>query len=410
MVKANLISGKRYQNGSIIQSKDGWNPDDYKDYRMNSPVLGVVLVVYPSDHPSNKSARDDNKQRGYYWAADIRVLNDGLEGTNVIPNVVIPPSGPSGVDNFSQNLPKPTSCMLDGSRLSSSMSDLDADKLDGDRCLVQFIGGKYNQAVMTHWMPHPANRQDPSTGGNAEGALDQGSPTLMRRQGTTLAVSDRGSLFVDTNGANSKVVGKAAGYERASSVNGGDIQVDVKTTSKFEINFNTPVEGENEPSLLQTNPPVSEVAPEEREDDRTRLYLDKDYIEAIAGEVVKIISNNSNIELTPGPTGKLLFGNVDSTENMVLGQQWKSQMEEILDMIVSITDRLALHTHPTGTGPSGPPTAPDSNDLAASAGYIRDELIPILGNALSNYIFGSAVAPVELDTGEQEDETGEDAP
>jgi hypothetical protein len=401
------LGRKRYQNGSIIQSKDGWNYDDYKDYRMNAPVLGVVLAIYPSDHPTNISARDRADQRGYYWAADVRILNDGLEGTNVIPNVTIPPNGASGVDNFSQDLPKPTSCMLDGSRLTSSMSNVDADNLDGDRCLIQFIGGKYNNAVMTHWMPHPANRQDPSTGGHTFGSIDQGSPTLLRRQGTTLAVSDEGSIFIDTNGANSTIVGKSSGYERVRGDIGGDVQIDVKASSKFEINFNTPVEGENEPSLLQTNPPVGEISPEERLDSQTRVYLDKDSILAIAGEVIRLQSNNNDIYVMPGPESSIYLGDGTSEENMVLGQLWKTMMNSLMETVKTLMDTVLSHTHPTGTGPSGTALPPAPTDIPQMVSDVQT-LIDDIDTVLSDYVFASKEVPV-IDEDERETETGEDA-
>lgn len=45
---------------------------------------------------------------------------------------------------------------------------------------------------------------------------------------------------------------------------------------------------------------------------------------------------------------KVMIGNLDANEPLVLGNKWKEIMEEILDILIT-------HTHPTGTGPSGPP-------------------------------------------------------
>lgn len=45
---------------------------------------------------------------------------------------------------------------------------------------------------------------------------------------------------------------------------------------------------------------------------------------------------------------KVMIGNMDANEPLVLGNKWKEIMEEILDILIT-------HTHPTGTGPSGPP-------------------------------------------------------
>lgn len=400
------LSNKRYQDGSIIKSSDDWTESDYADYSINYPVLGVVLEVYASDHHKNKSSRDSALLRGYYWEADVLVVNDGTEGQTVLPHVVIAASGPSGIDNFSQDLPRPSSFLVDGSVYKGSLSGVDPDKLDGDRCLVQFIGGKYNQPVMTSWMPHPYNRQDPSTGGFAPTALSQGRPHLHRRNGTTLSVSNEGSIFIDTNGADSKVVGKPEGYIRESRVGGGDVQVDIKGGKRFEVNFNPPVQADNEPSLLQMNPPPSEISASERSTEKTSLYLDQDYISLIAGEVVKIIANNNDIVLTP--YGNLFFGNDESTENMVLGQSWKTMMTSLMDTLIELIEFLKIHKHSTGTGPSGGILPPE---LAGLTGLINDDIQPLIDDIddiLSDYIFGSKETPEEEITA-REIEAGEDA-
>jgi hypothetical protein len=56
---------------------------------------------------------------------------------------------------------------------------------------------------------------------------------------------------------------------------------------------------------------------------------------------------------------KTYIGKIDN-ENLVLGQEWKKMMEKLLDILIN-------HTHPTGTGPSGPPIqAPDLKQVKST--------------------------------------------
>lgn len=288
------MSDPRYLDGTVQQSSHDWDPADYRDLDISYPVLGLVLAVYAPDHPQNNSSLKNADQRGSYWEADVLILNNGLVGDDIIPHVVIAPNGPTGAWDYCQDIPTPCSQMLDGSEYRGTLSNIDVDKLDGDRCVVQFIGGKYNQPYMSSWYPHPANVTDPSTGGFASRAIDQGTPLRRRYKGVDVTVTPEGNVYIDTNNSGSVIVGQPGGYVREQRDPGGHIQLDVKNTKKVEINFNAPAPDSNlEPSLPQPNPSPAGSFSALRAEDDTKFYMDKDFIQAVAGQVVELLSQAS---------------------------------------------------------------------------------------------------------------------
>ena len=67
---------------------------------------------------------------------------------------------------------------------------------------------------------------------------------------------------------------------------------------------------------------------------------------------IKMLTNNELIINSKYETRinslKTMIGKLDANEPLVCGNLWKDMMEELLDILIK-------HTHPTGTGPSGPP-------------------------------------------------------
>lgn len=368
---AKLLDGTTAQSGHVR------NSGDYSHERINYPVLGVVLNLYPSDDAANnKSAIATHNGRGTRWEAEVLILNDGMDSYWTVQNAVILPNGPTGIDDFCEELPRPCSQMIDGSKFKSSMASIDPSKLDGDVVIVQFLGGKITQPIITGWFPHPSNFTDSSTQGFKEGTLAQGKRVLKRNNGVEMAITPAGSVYLDTNKSGSSVIGSESGPSRKLNARGGDVKVNVKPGRTCEVNFNPSVPTPTtEPSLPQKNPP-DPASP--RETANSRMTLTKDDVEAVAGQVVRIIAKQLDIVLSPA--GNLYMGDEgDADENMVLGQVWKSLMTRVLTA-------LSTHTHPTGTGPSGPPI---------QASSFSDEIAD-LPDCLSDFIFGQKVSPTGL--------------
>jgi hypothetical protein len=63
----------------------------------------------------------------------------------------------------------------------------------------------------------------------------------------------------------------------------------------------------------------------------------------------------SGIEKTNGNGNQIALG-LNASQPLVLGNELKDKLESFMDAVTEAFDYAAFHVHPTGTGPSGPPT------------------------------------------------------
>lgn len=79
------------------------------------------------------------------------------------------------------------------------------------------------------------------------------------------------------------------------------------------------------------------------------------------------IDKDGNVRVKPAPGKDVFIGDQGATENLVLGQLWKTMMTTVLNAI-------ATHIHPTGTGPSGPANnaATYTNEVAGLINILSD--------------------------------------
>jgi len=349
-------SGSQMQGGLVHQKAD------YKHENIPYPMVGVVLEVFSSDHPANVVAQATQDRRGSAMQARVLIVRDGAEAPLILPHVMIMPPSGSGADDYSEELPKPTTGTTDGSEYRSDLYGIPPNKLNGDWCVVQFIGGSIHQPVMMGWFPHPANTRDPLTSQGLTGNLIQNRRYAKRIQGTTVAVTSKGSVFLDTSNANQPLnTHKTA---RETSPIGGDIRLTVKQDKEFEVNFNPPVFEVNadrspvEPDLLHEF-----KIPQTRKATATSLLMSEDFINAVAGKVVNMQASEN-----------IYFGGDTASENFVLGQELKTLLQDILTALIT-------HVHPTSFGPSGPgSTTQELTDALSSVN---------LNEQLSDWIFGT---------------------
>lgn len=365
----------RSGDGTVSQSGLMQQPGDYDHERLYAPVVGVVLNVHWSDDPLNASAKPFPDQRGSQTTCDVLAIGHGNDNPWIIPNVTVLPEGPSGVDDFCEAIPRPCSQMTDGSTFDSRLSNIDYTKLDGDYCVILFIGGSIEQPVMIKWWPHPGNRQDPATLGfpvqtpsqgqtNAQ-TLSQGRRYFRRYRGLKYTITDQGSFFADTNESNSSFTGAEGGPDRNPSDDGGDIQIDVKKNRQLQVNFNPPVAlPKTQPSLPQPNPPQGEDA---RATDRTTVTYDKDLIRLLAGKVIEMITSDDYIDLH-AKTKVRVHGD-DNSDTVLLGDTDPSNMDHALkaetfrdNFYNKLVYAVIHHKHGTPVGPTSEPT-PDPNPL-----------------------------------------------
>lgn len=374
----------RTPNGTILQSMHQRNAGDYQHRNINYLIVGIVMKVFPSDHPNNQSATHTQSRtlkHGCQAECEVLVKFAVNDDPWLIPNVVILPRGASGIDDYSEELPRPATQMIDGSQFNGDLKGVDPSKLDGDLCVVGFIGGNRAQAVMLSWYPHSYNRTDPATSNVLDnGFLNQGRRMFRRYRGAKVTITNTGSLYLDTNESNANTTGTQAGWKRALKDDGGDIQVDVKPSRQVQFNFNPPVAvTEQDPSVpspvntngYDDNNPAKPAST--RATTATAVTLDKETIQMIAGEVARIITNNANIEIHAKT--KVTVKGDDSTDSVILGDDNPSNCDHAINGETFFAGRydplvqfVLNHIHPSAVGPtdkaSGPPPFPDPHQTA----------------------------------------------
>jgi hypothetical protein len=237
------------------------------------------------------------------------------------------------VDNYHEEIPRPSTCFYNAEAFNGSVANKEVRNLDGDWCVVQFVGGRIDQPIMTGWFPHPGNFRDPATLGIA-GTLSQGRRMFKRFAGTKISIGADGSILIDTNEAGALFKGSDSGFTRQRRDGGGDLQIDMKDGSIFEVNFNPPVaKPTTHPSWPQDNPGTG--IEETRETTATRLRMDKDFILAVAQAIIDLkaadevniqapsVSMGSNPPALPPDSGVVTGQSVDSftgTTFFALGQ------------------------------------------------------------------------------------------
>lgn len=373
----------RAADGTVRQSALMTQPGDYEHERINYPVIGVVMNLHVSDDPYNAVTAPTSSQRGSAATCDVYVVGHGNDNPWVIPNVVVLPRGPSGVDDYCEDLPRPSSFMVDGSQLSGNIGALDLTKIDGDWCVVMFVGGSITYPIMMSWFPHPGNFVDPATfglplqpakdGQSDAKTLRQGRRSFRRTAGLKRTVTARGSLWIDTNESNAEVSGDKdkKRLQRKPREEGGDVQVDVKKERRLQVNFNPPVAlPDSEPSLPQPNPP--DGPQQERETDLTAVTIDQKTIEMIAGEVVRLITNDANIEIKAKT--KVTVVGEDDDDSVLLGSTDTAACDHAMCGETFLQNRynqlvtaLKNHVHPTAVGPTDVPSNAASFPSSQSA-------------------------------------------
>lgn len=242
-------------------------------YTHTKPVLGVVLEVYPSDHENNRSAIMKNDRCGYLHECSVLLVLGDRTRTTILENVIIPPSSPSGVDDYEERLPRPTSMTMSGVPYDESLQFVDPYDLDGDWCVVQFLNGNHSRPYVANWWPSAANTQDPATSGRGEDgdALEQHRRYFKRVNGVETVVTSTGDVILSTTFANSKVLsgekssrGRIA--RKTNTDDGGSVRLYVKPSQSFEVTFAKQKDGigafdKVDEELPQPNPPDGVVMP-----------------------------------------------------------------------------------------------------------------------------------------------------
>lgn len=299
---------------TVVQTSTTMLERDYKDLDMSSLMLGIILEVLPADQDSNRTAEQSEERRGYIHECTVLVIDDGTPSYTIIEHVLLTPDSPSGIDDFEERLPRPTTGLVTGDDLDTSLQGIDPHNLNGDRCVVGFIGGKLHKPFIVRWWPHSRNSLDVATsGGGIEGnTLDQSRRYFRRTNGVETVITSRGDVSFSTTWTNSVQDPSLAATEgrihrEPDPDEGGSVVVFIKPTQSFEMNWTAQQDGLGvndapEPELPQTNPKEAETEPAEKE--YTYIFIDQDQVDVItpatvlvnAGEKITLQAPRINLE------------------------------------------------------------------------------------------------------------------
>ena len=298
-----------------IQQSMTMDPADYRGMNVNKLMLGVVLSVGTADSQLNRSSTQSVDRRGFAHEATVLIINGGAADYMLLKNVIITPDLCSGLNNYVEQLPRPSTVTVDGTRdaaVDSSLHHIDPYELDGDWCVVGFIGSTLNQPFILRWWPHAQNAYDPLTSGlgNPDGAgsgtaLDQSGRFFRRVNGVEQVVTTDGDVYLSThysgstpNPGGSPTLGRFPRSERAGV--GGSIKLNVKPTQSLELDWNAQqnglgIRGRPEPQLPQANPVVTIG----NEDSKASTYfrIEQDRVHLATADQFDVISS-ANLAFT----------------------------------------------------------------------------------------------------------------
>ena len=328
----------RASDGTIIQDGLTVGEDDYADMRFTKLVLGVVLDVYPSDKIKNRSAQQTTNRHGHTHECTVLVVNDGSSAYMTLENVIITPDAPSGLDDYSERLPRPSSVQVDGEALDSSLQGIDPYNLDGDWCVVAFMGGRIEAPFILRWWPHARNVFDTATSGEGydSQALVQNRRYFRRINGVETVITSKGHIIVSTNLTNSILAPgsdpKTGRFPRSNrDEEGGSIKLAIKPSQLLEITFNKHVDGQGifdseEPELPQVNPPQS-TSFEYTENSQTYIFCDKEQINISLPDTFNLKAGNSAIikaeNLVELEAEQIKLGKGAGSNPVILGEEMR---------------------------------------------------------------------------------------
>lgn len=296
------------RRGTPVQHSMTVRPEDYTSLNLTRMMLGVVLDVFPADDERNRSSYQRGDRRGYLHTCSVLVIEDG-RGTHLpLENVIIPPEAPSGLDDYSEKLPRGCSQLVTGESWNSQMNHINPYDLDGDWCVVGFLGGSIDRPFIVRWWPHPHNPFDPATSGKTNPVAPTEGETLVqdgryfqRINGVEFVVTKKGHLYLSTYRANSRlrfgsdlspVDGRFPRELQEST--GGSIKCWIKPSQSFELDWNTPVDGMgvldvSDDEIPQSNPSESGTSSTASQPN-TYVLFEKDRIDITVPDEIKLLS------------------------------------------------------------------------------------------------------------------------
>ena len=209
------------EDGVTVETSAG-EQDPNETVHVYWPVTGTIVNVHYCNSPKNRSLIDRIGASQNYFDSVVKEVVTGEETVEVVDptddfqlesgfrfecDVIIDSGfGVAERDLIRPNVPvcnafggfKNYGFVTPHTTTNSSFTGSDS-RYDGDKVIVQFIGGDIDRPLITGFLPHPFNVEDgPKTfPGEAE------SGAFFRVSGVELAISDNGDTTLDLSDANS---------------------------------------------------------------------------------------------------------------------------------------------------------------------------------------------------------------
>lgn len=331
---------RRYQSEdkTVIQQSTTFDARDYADLNVSRLMLGIVLDVTPADRDGNRSAQQSTERRGFVHECSVLVIDDAQPTYLVLEHVLITPDSPMGIDNCEENLPRATTGLVSGGDYNPDLTGIDPHDLDGDRCVVGFLGRKLDSPFVLRWWPHSRNSLDVGTsGGGIDGnTLQQLGRYFRRINGVETVITSEGNIVVSTTLANSSMTPSEAPQRGriARQTNpdvGGSVRVNIKPTQTMELTWNEQEEGIGimdtaEEELPQTNPFQKSPQPS-NERPNTYIYIDIDQVD-IYVPATALVSAGEQITLK-APRIALEENTDKAKDPVILGEQHRTWLRDV---------------------------------------------------------------------------------
>jgi hypothetical protein len=157
--------------------------------------------------------------------------------------------------------------------------------------------------------------------------------------------SNQGSV-IDSSGRNASIIARA-----------DEIRIVARRDEDNEINGSIKIVKEG-------------IADDEGGSGRAVIIMQPDGTIMIDGPKIVL---GSGIQKANGEGNQISIG-LGASEPMVLGAELKAKLEAFMDAVTDAFDYAATHVHPTGTGPSGPPTGEQWSSKSSNIKSTKSEL------------------------------------
>jgi hypothetical protein len=299
-------------------------------------VRGVVLTTYVVDDPNNPDAEGGHTPTAVY--CDVLSYSAPNGGQRVfIPRCLVSQDF-GGIQSGVVYKPRATTMDVSGNPLNLFTCAL--GQLSGDHVLVSFLDGQFNSPIIVRGLPHPsadvgnAAAQGP-VGTHLNLKRVDGSPWLHKHNGSSFGISKTGDFITNTCFANDGTLNRDGSEPRADKTGSGNIverlsSRAVKVTELYDM----------------TVPTDPDLAVQEMLSNTEKLI---EFLKAPAFLVVKDQDGASLAVESSEESASLKLGS---------GDVHVAIAENLMALYQRLFTWLSTHTHPTTTGPSGPPVTP----------------------------------------------------